>query len=251
MKSKFLIIAGARPNFIKIAPLMEEMKKYQQIKPVLVHTGQHYDFEMSKIFFQELKIPKPDYNLGVGSGSHAKQTAKIMLKLEPILVKEKPKLVVVVGDVNSTLAGALTAVKLHIPVAHVEAGLRNFDLRISEEVNRLLTDHISDLLFATEPAAVQNLLKEGIKKGKIFYVGNIMIDTLKRLEPKAQNAKVLKRLKLKKENYAVLTLHRPENVDDKVVLKEILEAIKEIQKRIKIIWSIHPRAKNNLESLGF
>jgi len=259
-KTKIMYIGGARPNFIKIFPLMEEARKWERIKPILVHTGQHYDFEMSKIFFEELKIPKPDYNLGVGSGSHTIQTAKIMERLEPILLKEKPKLVIVVGDVNSTLAGALVAAKLHIPVAHIEAGLRSFDKRMPEEINRLLTDHISDYLFASESSAVQNLLKEGIERKKIFFVGNVMIDTLlksKVLDAKrtprrvaSQKSKILEKLRLKKKEYGVLTLHRSENVDNRNVLKEILETIEEIQKKIKIIWPIHPRAKKQLKKFN-
>lgn len=249
-KTKIIYIGGARPNFIKISSLIEETRKWKKIKLVLVHTGQHYDFEMSKIFFEELKIPKPDYNLGVGSGSHTIQTAKIMERLEPILLKEKPRLVIVVGDVNSTLAGALVAAKLHIPVAHIEAGLRSFDKRMPEEINRLLTDHIADYLFTTESSAVQNLLKEGIERKKIFFVGNLMIDTLLKSKVRSQKSKTLEKLWLKKKEYGVLTLHRPENVDNKNILKEILEAIEEIQKKIKIIWPIHPRARKQLKKFN-
>jgi len=170
-KIKIINIVGARPNFIKIYPVLTEQKKYPElIQPILVHTGQHHDFEMSRIFFQDLRIPKPDYNLEVGSGSHAWQTAKIMEKLEKVLLKEDPNLVIVVGDVNSTLAGALTAAKLNIPVAHIEAGLRSFDMSMPEEINRVLTDHISDYLFVTELSGVKNLLNEGIKRKKFFFV---------------------------------------------------------------------------------
>jgi len=248
---KILNIAGARPNFMKIAPLIEEMKKRKGINYVLVHTGQHYDFELSKIFFSELKIPKPDYNLGVGSGSHTWQIAKIMERIEPIFKKEKPDLVVVVGDVNSTLAGALTALKLNIPLVHIEAGLRSFNKGMPEESNRILTDYISDYLFATEASAVKNLLKEGINKKKIFLVGNIMIDTLLKYKNKALKIPILKRFNLQKQNYTVLTLHRPENVDDKMTLQGILEAFEKIQRNIKIIWSIHPRTKKQLRKFGF
>ena len=185
-KLKILIVVGTRPNFVKIAPLVEAIKKDKRMKSVLVHTGQHYDLEMSKVFFQELKIPKPDYNLGVGSGSHTWQTTKIMEKLEPLILKEKPDLVIVVGDVNSTLAGALTAAKLWIPVAHIEAGLRSYDKTMPEEINRLLTDHVSDFLFCPTKTAVDNLRKEGIKKG-VFNVGDIMYDTLLNSKFKIQN----------------------------------------------------------------
>jgi len=248
---KILCVVGARPNFIKIAPLFEEFKKRKTIKPVLVHTGQHYDFEMSKVFFQELKIPKPNYNLEVGSGTHAWQTAKIMEKLEPVILKEKPDLVIVVGDVNSTLAGALTAAKLNIPVAHIEAGLRSFDMSMPEEINRLLTDHISDYLFVTESSGVRNLLNENISKKKIYFVGNIMIDTLVKLKTQIQKSKILEKLNLKKKAYAVLTLHRPENVDKKERFLEILAALKEIQKIIKIVWPIHLRTKKQIKEFKF
>jgi len=267
---KLLIVAGARPNFIKVAPLIEEIKRINklkhlrtyQLKYCLVHTGQHYDYEMSQIFFQDLKIPKPDYNLGVGSGSHALQTAKIMEKLEPVILKEKPNLVIVVGDVNSTLAGALVAAKLRcsqllitnyqLPlIAHIEAGLRSFDMTMPEEINRRLTDHISDLLFVTEPAGVKNLLNEGIHKEKIYLVGDIMIDALVKSKPKIQKSKILSKLNLKKKNYAVLTLHRPSNVDDKKILSNLISTFNEIQKKIKIIYPIHPRAKKQIKKFGF
>ncbi|MBZ9572246.1 UDP-N-acetylglucosamine 2-epimerase (non-hydrolyzing) [Patescibacteria group bacterium] len=248
---KILIVAGARPNFIKIAPLIEEFKKHRNIKTVLVHTGQHYDFEMSKVFFQELKIPKPNYNLGVGSGTHAYQIGEIMIRFEKVILKEKPDLVIVVGDVNSTLAGALTAVKLHIPVAHVEAGLRSFDLKMPEEVNRLLTDQISDYLFVTEPSAIKNLLREGLERKKIFFVGNIMIDTLLRYKNIFLKRKTLQKFGFRRRQYALLTLHRPKNVDYKEVFRGILEALTEIQKRIKIIYPIHPRTKKRIKEFGF
>jgi len=246
-KVKFLLVAGTRPNFIKIAPLIDEFKKYKNIEPILVHTGQHYDFKMSRIFFQELRIPKPNYNLGIGSGSHAYQTAKTIEKLEPILIKEKPNLLIVVGDVNSTLAGSLSAVKLHIPVAHVEAGLRNFDLKMPEEINRLLTDHVSDFLFSTEPTAIKNLIREGISKKKIFYVGNIMIDSLIKYKKEIKNKKFIKKLNLKEKEYCVLTLHRSETVDDKKILKEVIETIKDVQESIKIVWPVHPRTKKMIK----
>lgn len=242
---KILIVVGARPNFIKIAPLMEEIRRYQQIKPILVHTGQHYDFEMSKIFFQELEIPRPDYDLGVGSGSHAWQTAKIMERLEQVLLKEKPNLVIVVGDVNSTLAGALTAAKLHIPVAHIEAGLRSFDMSMPEEINRRLTDHISDYLFCPTKTAVENLRREGITE-RVYNVGDIMYDVFKS-KIKDQKLKILQKLKLKPKSYILLTLHRPSNVDNLENLKNIIEAIQESVE--KIIFPAHPRTIKQLKKL--
>jgi UDP-N-acetylglucosamine 2-epimerase (non-hydrolysing) len=250
LKIKIINIAGTRPNFIKIAPLLAEQKKYPElIQPILVHTGQHYDFEMSRIFFQDLRIPKPDYNLEVGSGSHAWQTAKIMEKLEKVLLKENPNLVIVVGDVNSTLAGALTAAKLNIPVAHIEAGLRSFDMSMPEEINRRLTDHISDYLFVTELSGVKNLLNEGIERKKIFFVGNVMIDTLIKSKIKSKKSKILKRLRLESKNYALLTLHRSENVDNSKVLKQLFEGIGEIQKKIKIVFPVHPRTRKQLPDI--
>jgi UDP-N-acetylglucosamine 2-epimerase (non-hydrolysing) len=246
-KFKFLIIVGARPNFIKIAPLMKEFRKYRQIKPILVHTGQHYDFEMSKIFFQNLNIPKPNYNLGVGSGSHGYQTAEIMKKLEPILLKEKPNLVMVLGDVNSTLAGALTAAKINIPVAHIEAGMRSYNLRIPEEINRLLTDHLSFLLFCSTKTAVNNLKKEGIRKG-IYNVGDIMYDALlDNIKIAQRKSKILKKLKLKPKSYLLLTLHRNFNVDNPNNLRKIIKAVEE--NGGKIIFPIHPRTKKQLKKL--
>lgn len=250
---KFLIIVGARPNFIKAAPLLQEIKKHQNIKPILVHTGQHYDYKMSQIFFQELAIPRPDYNLGVGSAGHATQTAKIMLALEPIILKQKPNLVIVIGDVNSTLAGALTAAKLQIPVAHIEAGLRSFDMTMPEEINRRLTDHLSDFLFVTEHAGVKNLSREGIAQNKIYLVGDILIDALKSSKRKVQsekerNVKVLTKFKLKPKSYAVLTLHRPVNVDNPKTLKKLLKIFAIIQKKIPIIFPVHPRTQKKLPS---
>jgi len=261
---KFLIIVGARPNFIKVAPLLQEIAIHQNIKPVLVHTGQHYDYKMSQIFFQELAIPRPNYNLDVGSASHAAQTAKIMLTLEPIMLKEKPDLVIVIGDVNSTLAGALTAAKLQIPVAHIEAGLRSFDRTMPEEINRCLTDQISDFLFVTEPSGVKNLLKEGIPKNKIYFVGNILIDALKNAKRKAKSektrnahlrrsfggqAKILNQLKLKPKSYAVLTLHRPNNTDSPETLKKLLKIFIIIQKKMPIIFPMHPRTRQIYQRL--
>ena len=246
-KVKILIVAGARPNFIKIAPLIEEIKKHPQMRYVLVHTGQHYDFEMSQIFFQDLKIPKPDYNLGVGSGTHAWQTAKIMERLEPLILKENPDLVIVVGDVNSTLAGALTAAKLNIPVAHIEAGVRSFDFSMPEEINRVLTDRISTFLFCPTKTAVENLKREGIKKG-VYNVGDIMYDTfLKYIKIAQTKSQILKRLNLKPKTYLLLTLHRPSNVDNPDNLQRILEAVGKSGE--KIVFPVHPRTKKQLKKL--
>jgi len=238
---KTLILAGVRPNFVKIHPLIEEIKKHKIFKPILVHTGQHYDSKLSKVFFQDLKIPKADYNLKIGSGPGVYQIGKAMIRLEKVVLKEKPDLMIVVGDANPCLIGSLVAKKLSIPVAHIEAGLRSFDKRMPEEINRILTDHISDYLFVSEPSANRNLLQEGIEKEKIFFVGNIMIDTLKETGIKSSKPK----------EYSVLTLHRPENIDDKEIFKQIIEAIEEIQKKIKIIWPVHLRAKKQLRSFNF
>jgi len=242
---KILCVVGTRPNFVKIAPLMEEFKKYKKIKSILVHTGQHYDFEMSQVFFRDLKIPRPDCNLGVGSGSHAWQTAKVMEKLEPVILKEKPDLVIVVGDVNSTLAGALAASKLHIPVAHIEAGARQFDRNMPEEINRVLTDHVSDFLFCPTKIAVENLKKEGIKRG-VYNTGDIMYDAfLKGIKIAEKNSRILEKLNLKSKSYLLLTIHRPSNADNSENLKKILEAISESGE--KIVFPIHPRTEKQLK----
>jgi len=239
---KIISVVGTRPNIVKIASLVKEFSKHPDITNILVHTGQHYDEKMSDSFFRELEIPEPDINLGIGSGSHAEQTGRIMIEFEKVLLNEKPDLVLVVGDVNSTLACALTSVKLGIKVAHIEAGLRSFDREMPEEINRILTDQVSDYLFTTEKDAEKNLLNEGIAKSKIFFVGNLMIDTLLIHKERASNLK-----KPDSNDYAILTLHRPSNVDDKETLSNILEIIREIQSQIKIIWPMHPRTRNNLE----
>ncbi len=235
-------VVGERPNIIKIAPLLVEMRK-NKVDSVLVHTGQHSVYEMSRIFFRQLAIPSPDYSLQVGSRSEIQQLAKIMERLESVMLEEQPDLVLVVGDVTSTLAGALVSAKLCIPLAHVEAGLRSFDKHMPEEINRILTDHLSDFLFASEPQAVQNLLCEGIPKQKIFHVGDVMIDALIRTKIQSSRSQILKKLQLRKGEYGVVTLHRAENVDHKEVFSEILEALVEIQNRIQLIWPMHPRTK--------
>lgn len=252
---KLLVIVGARPNFIKVTPLIEEIERFNKMKRgcrfnyCLVHTGQHYDYEMSKIFFQELEIPKPDYNLGVGSGSHAWQTAETMEKLEPVILKEKPDLVVVVGDVNSTLAGALVAAKLHIKICHIESGLRSFNKEMPEEINRVLTDHVSDILFCPTKTAVENLKKEGIKRG-VYNVGDIMYDAfLKGVKIAKERSKILKRLKLRPGEYFLLTLHRSYNVDNPERLKKILTTINKSVERI--VFPIHPRTQKQLKKIKY
>jgi UDP-N-acetylglucosamine 2-epimerase (non-hydrolysing) len=247
---KVVNVVGARPNFMKIAPLVAEMQKFPDIHASLVHTGQHYDFEMSQVFFQDLDIPKPDIYLAVGSASHAVQTANVMTAFDKVLEHEKPDLVVVVGDVNSTLACALVAAKRCIPVAHVEAGLRSFDRTMPEEVNRLLTDQVSDLLFVTSADAIDNLLKEGIARPKIHFVGNVMIDSLCRSREKALKSDARARLGLNGQPFALVTLHRPSNVDDPVRLRKILEAIREVSRHLKIAFPVHPRTAERIRSLG-
>ena len=251
---KILIVVGTRPNFVKVAPLDKELKKYSKFSSILVHTGQHYGSEMSESFFNELKLPRPDIYLGVGSGTHAEQTGKIMIKFEKVCKAEQPDLIVVVGDVNSTIACTLVAVKLGIKVAHVEAGLRSFDRTMPEEINRILTDSISDYLFTTCEDANENLLKEGIDKEKIYFVGNIMIDTLLKFKKRAEKKNTFEKFDLNKKNYALLTLHRPSNVDKKASLEKILRAIKMISYKIPLIFPTHPRTKkfikdHNLSSI--
>ena len=248
-KIKVIIVAGARPNFMKIAPLLEEMKKDPAFETILVHTGQHYDKNMSKIFFDELNIPRPDINLEVGSSSHADQTAQIMIKFEPILIESQPDLVVVVGDVNSTIACSLVAAKLHIKVAHVEAGLRSRNWDMPEEINRVLTDRLSDLLFTTSKDAAENLDLEGIPEDRIHFVGNVMIDTLLKNLLISERSNILNDLKLKKSGYCVLTLHRPSNVDDRDSLENLISILFEVQQIIPVIYPIHPRSRKMIEDM--
>ena len=243
---KILSVVGTRPNFMKIAPLVREFKKHG-IEHVLVHTGQHYDKEMSKLFFDDLEIPKPDADLGVGSGTREEQIKLIKGKLELVVEKEKPDLVIVVGDVNSTLAAAETANKLGIKVAHVESGLRSFDNTMPEEFNRVEADKISDFLFTTEKSGNENLEKEGISKDKVFFVGNVMIDTLLKHREKSNTSKILEKLGLEKNNYCALTLHRPSNVDKKEDFQNIIEILDKIQEKIKIVFPIHPRTQKNIQ----
>lgn len=244
---RILNVVGARPNFVKLAPLIKEMRCRTSIEPIVVHTGQHYDGAMSAQFFSELDIPAPDFNLGVGSGSHAVQTAEVMRRIEPILGDMHPDVVLVVGDVNSTLAAAITAMKLGIPVAHVEAGLRSFDRTMPEEINRILTDAISEFLFVTEESALENLLREGVAREQTYFVGNVMIDALEMFRPRWERSSIFSRLGLGAgEAYAVLTLHRPANVDDQLVLERFVEAIEELAHHLPIIFPVHPRVRQRL-----
>jgi UDP-N-acetylglucosamine 2-epimerase (non-hydrolysing) len=244
---RILNIVGARPNFMKIAPLMRAYTAYPDIEPLLVHTGQHYDERMSDLFFRQLEIPEPDINLEVGSGTHAVQTAAIMTAFEPIILKYNPDAVLVVGDVNSTIACGLVAVKRGVRLIHVEAGLRSFDRTMPEEINRLLTDAISDLLFCTEPSGVENLRREGAADGKVFLVGNVMIDTLLKSRVKAEACRILEDLGLTPQGYAVLTLHRPANVDDPAVLGRLLNAVEIVQHDMPVIFPIHPRTRKTID----
>jgi UDP-N-acetylglucosamine 2-epimerase (non-hydrolysing) len=243
---KMMAVVGARPNFMKIAPLMWEIGHRGSMQTYLVHTGQHYDQSMSQIFFDELKIPRPDIDLGVGSASHAQQTAEVMKRFEPVVLEQNPDLVVVVGDVNSTLACALTAVKLGIPVAHIEAGLRSFDRTMPEEINRLLTDAVSRWLFVSEKSGVENLRNEGIGNDRVFFAGNVMIDTLLACRDRAERSSILQSMELPDGDYAVVTLHRPSNVDDPRSLAGLLTAFGEIQRDRILVFPVHPRARKAL-----
>jgi len=248
---KIIYVVGARPNFMKVAPIMREASKHKELEQILVHTGQHYDKNMSKCFFEELGICEPDINLEVGSGHHGEQTGKIMQKFEEFMLKEGGNLVVVVGDVNSTIACGLVAAKLHIPLAHVEAGLRSFDRRMPEEINRLLTDTISDYLFTPAEEANKNLKNEGIPEEKIFLVGDIMIDTLLWEMERTPHINKPPLPELDNNNYAALTLHRPSNVDDPEIFKGILNALDEIANKIPIIFPAHPRTINRMKEFQF
>ena len=250
-RMKVFLVVGARPNFMKIAPIYEEMKKYpDEFNPLIIHTEQHYDNEMSRVFFEDLELPEPDIYLGVGPGSHAVQTAKVMIEFEKVLFRDHPDLVVVVGDVNSTLACSLVASKLLIPVAHVEAGLRSFDRTMPEEINRLVTDSLSDYLFTTCEDANENLKREGISEEKVFFVGNTMVDTLLKFKDRYGPTSILSRTRAKKKGYALLTLHRPSNVDDERNFTAIINALEEIQAKIKIIFPVHPRTKKQIKNMN-
>ena len=247
------LIVGARPNFMKMAPLYRELSLYSnRYEPQIIHTGQHYDEKMSKLFFNDLAMPEPSAYLNVGSGTQGKQTARIIERYEElILAGDKPDLVIVAGDVNSTIACALVAKKLYIPVAHLEAGLRSYDDRMPEEINRVLTDRISDILLTPSLDANNNLEKEGIEPEKIYFVGNIMIDSLVAHQKKAENSNIFHQLNmLPKEEYALVTLHRPSNVDEYEGLKMLLTSLEKIGRKIKIIFPMHPRTRKNIYDLG-
>jgi UDP-N-acetylglucosamine 2-epimerase (non-hydrolysing) len=248
--SEIHCIVGARPNFMKMAPILRSLKDHPKLRPFLVHTGQHYDAEMSRVFFDELGLPAPDRDLEVGSDTHARQTARIMTAYEPLVTERKPALVVVVGDVNSTMACSLVAVKLGVPVAHVEAGLRSRDRTMPEEINRLVTDAVSDLLFATSADAVENLRAEGVPDSKIHLVGNPMIDTLRQHLEAARARGALERFGLKSRGYALVTLHRPSNVDDADSLRRVFEALRALSERIPILFPAHPRTRERMERAG-
>ncbi len=234
---------------MKIAPIVAALKKSPLADPMLVHTGQHYDANMNRVFFDELGIPKPDVHLDVGSGTHASQTAEVLKRFEPVCLERKPDWVIVVGDVNSTLAGALVASKLGIRIAHVEAGLRSFDRTMPEEINRVLTDAISDLLLVTERSAIANLKDEGIASSRVHFVGNVMIDTLTRMRDRAEASDILARLGLSPQGYALTTLHRPANVDCAETFGSILTGLEEIARNLPVVFPIHPRTRQNLAHL--
>jgi UDP-N-acetylglucosamine 2-epimerase (non-hydrolysing) len=258
---RIVVVAGTRPNFVKIAPLMKHLRPPTQASAdvLLVHTGQHYDEAMSRVFFDQLEIPKPDVNLEVGSSSHGRQCAEIMLRFEPLVEEWKPDLLVVVGDVNSTVACAMVASKLGIRVAHVEAGLRSFDRGMPEEINRVVTDAVSDYLFVTETSGLENLRREGIADDAVFFVGNVMIDSLRSCLPKARSSSTLRELGLVQDSrpnsdpppFALLTLHRPSNADDPAKLVSILDVLEDVGRSLPVVFPAHPRTWHNIERFGF
>jgi UDP-N-acetylglucosamine 2-epimerase (non-hydrolysing) len=247
MNKKIISVVGARPNFMKVAPIHKAFKRIApEIEHLICHTGQHFDEKMSKVFFDELELPKPDFFLGVSGGSHAQQTAHIILKFEEIVLQEQPNAILVVGDVNSTMACSIVASKLGIPLIHVEAGLRSFDNAMPEEINRKITDVISDVLFVSEPSGLDNLENEGIDKAKYYYVGNVMIDSLMYYLPKANKSNILIELGLKASCYTLITFHRPSNVDTKDSLIDLVSFLNKVSKLNTVVFPIHPRTKNNL-----
>ncbi len=247
---KILNIVGARPNFMKVAPLHRAFSKYPNIVSKVIHTGQHYDERMSDVFFNQLELPQPDYYLGVGSGSHAVITAKIMIAFEEIMLKERPDLVLVVGDVNSTLACALVTKKLNIELVHVEAGLRSGDRQMPEEINRILTDSIADYLFVTEESGMVNLKREGVPDEKTFFVGNVMIDSLCYYLKDAMDLPLLQQLDLSPNEYVLTTMHRPSNVDQAHKILTILDVLQQVGKRKKVVFPMHPRTQKNIKKFG-
>lgn len=245
---KIISVAGARPNFIKIAPLCRAFdRKKEEFHHLVCHTGQHFDRNMSKVFFEELDMPEPDFNLGVGSGSHADQTARIMVEFEKILKQEKPDLILVPGDVNSTLACSVVASKMGISVGHVESGLRSFDREMPEEINRIVTDVLSDFLFVSEPSGLTNLKNEGISEEKVHFVGNIMIDSLVHFLPSIEGSSVLGDLGLEAGKYTLMTFHRPGNVDNMVSLSGLVSMLNRLSEKTQLVFPVHPRTRKNLE----
>lgn len=247
---KIISIVGARPNFMKVAPLHRAFLQHGGIESKIIHTGQHYDSRMSDVFFNQLGLPTPDYFLGIGGGSHTQQTARVMLDFEPVLLAEKPDAVLVVGDVNSTVACALVAVKEGIPVIHVEAGLRSGDRSMPEEINRILTDSISDYLFVTEQSGLDHLKLENVPDEKVFFVGNVMIDSLVHYQKKAQQLTLLDEMKVAPDSYVLMTMHRPANVDHEEGLRSIIEIVKNTVQYRKVLFPLHPRTQNNLIKFG-
>lgn len=247
---RFACIVGARPNFMKMAPILHAFEAYEEAETALIHTGQHYDPNLSDVFFQELGIKNPEISLGVGSGSHGEQTGRLLIELEKVFVQAQPSFdrVVVVGDVNSTMAATLAAVKLNIPVAHVEAGLRSFDRRMPEEANRIVTDSLSDMLLVSEPSGVENLVREGHPEDRIRLVGNVMIDTLLRQVALASKRPILEQLELQKGTYAVVTAHRPSNVDDEATLRGLLKVLTGVSEQLPVVFPVHPRTHARLVS---
>ncbi len=247
---RLVLVVGARPNYMKIAPLYAELRSDPLFEPVLVHTGQHYDEQMSKVFFDDLHLPQPDVYLGVGAGSHAEQTARVMIRFEKVLLEYRPDWVVVVGDVNSTVACAIDAAKLHIPVAHVEAGLRSRDRSMPEEINRIMTDSICDLLLTPSRDADENLRREGISEDRIAFVGNIMIDTLRSHMEEAEKSAILDTIGVSSKQYGLVTLHRPSNVDDPQRLAEVFDALEAVQRKLPLVFPIHPRSRKMIAEHG-
>jgi UDP-N-acetylglucosamine 2-epimerase (non-hydrolysing) len=247
---KVIQVVGARPNFMKVAPLHRAIQNLPNWTSKIVHTGQHFDAKMSDVFFTQLELPKPDFFLGIGGGTHSEVTAKIMLAFEPILLEEKPDLVIVVGDVTSTLACTLVAIKMGIPLAHVEAGLRSGDRSMPEEINRILTDSVADYLFVTEQSGIDHLKNEGVADEKVFFSGNVMIDSLVRYQEKAKSSTILTDLGLATDDYIVMTMHRPANVDTEQGLKSILRLIELSTSQTKVVFPIHPRTRAHMEKFG-
>jgi UDP-N-acetylglucosamine 2-epimerase (non-hydrolysing) len=247
---KFICVVGARPNFIKIAPLHKEFRSYPHIVNYICHTGQHFDEKMSKVFFEELEMPRPDFYLGISGGSHAAQTAGIMVEFEKVINEEKPDLVIVPGDVNSTMACTLVASKMGIPVAHIESGLRSFDRGMPEEINRIVTDVLSDYLFVSEESGLVNLKREGIDENKKYFVGNIMIDSLIHYLPKIENSDIRQRLDILNNKFCLCTFHRPSNVDNGENLVKIIRLLGEIAEHLEVIFPMHPRTRNMFNQLG-